>query len=325
MHDGLAWLAQLSLFLMLGLLLSPHDKLAFVSEGIILGGVLILLARPLSILLTLWPFKFRWREQLFIAWVGLRGAVPIVLALFPLMAGLEDAALFPTIAFIVVIMSLLLQGTTLARVARWLKLELPAEPEAMQRLNLEWSVGREDRVWVFELDGEHWTPPRSLEGVRLPENIIISAVLRDEQLLPWSLELRLQSGDRLLIIGNDEAETPLARLFSSVESIPALKERTFFGAFEIAADVELAALAQNFGIEIPQDKVEQKLADYIRERLNTAPVVGDRVHLGAHRTGGEGDRRWSGDPGGSEILSGHVFNPASQAGRTGQQVQELSG
>lgn len=115
----------------------------------------------------------------------------------------------------------------------------------------------------------------------MPENIIISAVLRDEQLLPWSLELRLQSGDRLLIIGNDEAETPLARLFSSVESIPALKERTFFGAFEIAADVELAALAQNFGIEIPQDKVEQKLADYIRERLNTAPVVGDRVHLGA--------------------------------------------
>lgn len=280
-HDGLAWLAQLSLFLMLGLLLSPHDKLAFVPEGIALGAVLILLARPLSIALTLWPFGFRWREQLFIAWVGLRGAVPIVLALFPLMAGLDNAALFPTIAFIVVIMSLLLQGTTLARAARWLKLELPAEPEAMRRLSLEWSVEQNHRVWVFELDGEHWTPARTLQGVKLPGNIVISAVLRGRELLPWTSELKLQSGDRLAVIGNDEAEKPLARLFSSVESIPALKERTFFGAFELNANIELAALAQNFGVAVPPDQAEQQLSEYIRERLHTAPVVGDRVPLGA--------------------------------------------
>ncbi|SDZ98625.1 potassium/proton antiporter [Marinobacterium iners] len=280
-HDGLAWLAQLSLFLMLGLLLSPHDKLAFVPEGIALGAVLILLARPLSIALTLWPFGFRWREQLFIAWVGLRGAVPIVLALFPLMAGLDNAALFPTIAFIVVIMSLLLQGTTLARVARWLKLELPAEPEAMRRLSLEWSMEQNHRVWVFELDGEHWTPARTLQGVKLPGNIVISAVLRGRELLPWTSELKLQSGDRLAVIGNDEAEKPLARLFSSVESIPALKERTFFGAFELNANIELAALAQNFGVAVPPDQAEQQLSEYIRERLHTAPVVGDRVPLGA--------------------------------------------
>ncbi|MET3998609.1 potassium/proton antiporter [Marinobacterium sp. MBR-109] len=280
-HDGLAWLAQLSLFLMLGLLLSPHDKLIFVPEGIALGAVLILLARPLSIALTLWPFGFRWREQLFIAWVGLRGAVPIVLALFPLMAGLDNAALFPTIAFIVVIMSLLLQGTTLARAARWLKLELPAEPEAMRRLSLEWSVEQNHRVWVFELDGEHWTPARTLKGVKLPDNIVISAVLRGRELLPWTSELKLQSGDRLAVIGNDEAEKPLARLFSSVESIPALKERTFFGAFELNANVELAALAQNFGVSVPQEQMDQNLSDYIRLRLHTAPVVGDRVPLGA--------------------------------------------
>ena len=280
-HDGLAWLAQLSLFLMLGLLLSPHDKLAFVPEGIALGAVLILLARPLSIALTLWPFGFRWREQLFIAWVGLRGAVPIVLALFPLMAGLDNAALFPTIAFIVVIMSLLLQGTTLARVARWLKLELPAEPEAMRRVSLEWSTEHNHRVWVFELDGEHWTPPRTLKGVKLPDNIVISAVLRGNELLPWTPELKLQSGDRLAAIGHDEAEKPLARLFSSVESIPALKERTFFGAFELNANIELAALAQNFGVAVPSDQAEQQLSEYIRERLHTTPVVGDRVPLGA--------------------------------------------
>jgi cell volume regulation protein A len=280
-HDGLAWLAQLSLFLMLGLLLSPHDKLAYVPEGIALGAVLIFLARPLAIALTLWPFGFRWREQLFIAWVGLRGAVPIVLALFPLMAGLDNAALFPTIAFIVVIMSLLLQGTTLARAARWLKLELPAEPEAMRRLSLDWSMQENHRVWVFELDGEHWTPPRTLQGVKLPDNIVISAVLRGSELLPWDPQLKLQSGDRLAVIGSDEAEKPLARLFSSVESIPALKERTFFGAFELNAGVELAALAQNFGVSVPEEQAQLRLSEYIHDQLHTVPVMGDRVPLGA--------------------------------------------
>jgi len=281
MHDGLAWLAQLSLFLMLGLLLSPHEKLAHVPEGVALGAVLILLARPLSIFLSLWPFGFRWREQLFIAWVGLRGAVPIVLALFPLMAGLEDAAIFPTIAFIVVIMSLLLQGTTLARAARWLKLELPAEPEAIRRLSLEWSTEKNHRLWVFRLDGEHWTPPRTLQGIKLPENIVISAVLRGQELLPWHADLELQSGDRLAVIGSDEAEQPLARLFSSVESIPALKERAFFGAFELNGKVELDALAQNFGVAVPPEQSALTLSDYIQQQLHTAPVVGDRVPLGA--------------------------------------------
>jgi len=281
MHDGMAWLAQLSLFLMLGLLLSPHEKLAFVPEGLALGAVLILLARPLSVVLTLWPFGFRWREQLFIAWVGLRGAVPIVLALFPLMAGLENAAIFPTIAFIVVVMSLLLQGTTLGKVARWLKLELPTEPEAVRRLSLDWSSEQNHRLWVFKLDGEHWTPPRTLQGVKLPDNIVISAVLRGDELLPWGADLKLQPGDRLAVIGNDEAEKPLARLFSSVESIPALKERTFFGAFELNANIELAALAQNFGVAVTPEQSGQPLSEYIREQLHTTPVVGDRVPLGA--------------------------------------------
>jgi cell volume regulation protein A len=280
MHDGLAWLAQLSLFLMLGLLLSPHEKLNFVPEGLMLGAVLILLARPLSIALTLWPFGFRWREQLFIAWVGLRGAVPIVLALFPLMAGLENAAIFPTIAFIVVVMSLLLQGTTLGKVARWLKLELPAEPGARERFNLDWTETHNHRLWIFELDGEHWTPPRTLQGLKLPDGIVISAVLRKDELIPWTRELKLEPADRLAVIGTDAAEKPLARLFTSVESIPALKESTFFGAFELNANVELAALAQNIGLSVPAEQADKTLAEYIRDQLHTTPVVGDRVAMG---------------------------------------------
>lgn len=280
-HDGLAWLAQLSLFLMLGLLLSPHEKMSYIPEGLALGAVLILVARPLAVALSLWPFGFRWREQLFIAWVGLRGAVPIVLALFPLMADIEHAGVFPIIAFIVVTLSLLLQGTTLARVARWLKLELPAEPAALRRLSIDWASPQNHRLMVFELDGEHWTPPRTLKGVRLPPDIVITAVLRDGVMLAYEQNLRLQSGDQLAVLGEESAERPLARLFSSVESIPALKESTFFGAFELNGSVLLEALVQNFGLEVAAELQGQSLATYIVSRLQAPPVVGDRVALGS--------------------------------------------
>ncbi len=280
-HDGLAWLAQLSLFLMLGLLLSPHDKMDYIPEGLALAAVLILVARPLAVFLSLWPFGFRWREKLFIAWVGLRGAVPIVLALFPLMANIEHAALFPIIAFIIVTLSLLLQGTTLARAARWLKLELPAEPGALRRLSIDWASPRNHRLMVFDLDGEHWTPPRTLKGVRLPSDIVITAVMREGVMLPYEADLELRGGDQLAVIGEEEAERPLARLFSSVESIPALKESTFFGAFELNGSVQLEALAQNFGIDVPVELKTQSLADYIVSRLQAPPIVGDRVALGS--------------------------------------------
>ncbi|MBR9828894.1 MAG: potassium/proton antiporter [Oceanospirillales bacterium] len=280
-HDGLAWLAQLSLFLMLGLLLSPHEKLDYVGEGLALGAVLILFARPLAVFISLWPFGFRWREQVFIAWVGLRGAVPIVLALFPLMADIEHAALFPIIAFIIVTLSLLLQGATLARVARWLKLELPTEPAATHRLSLDWSPAHYHRLMVFELDGEHWTPPRNLQGVRLPPDIVLTAVLRNGQLIPYEPDLKLQSGDQLAVIGEEGAEKPLARLFSSVASIPALKESTFFGAFELNGNVQLQALAQNFGLEIDPALQPLSVAEYIASCLHVPPVEGDRVALGS--------------------------------------------
>ncbi|KDE40409.1 Na+/H+ antiporter [Nitrincola lacisaponensis] len=279
-HDGLAWLAQLCLFLMLGLLLAPEEKMSHILEGVLLGTVLILVARPLAVALTLWPFGFRFKEQLFIAWVGLRGAVPIVLALFPLMAGIDSAHLFPTIAFIVVIMSLLVQGTTLAASARWLKLELPAEPKALQHRALEWSDDTQHQLMVFELDGEHWTPPRSLTGIRLPDGIVVCAVLRNDQLIPWQETLKLSGGDRLAVIGPVDTEAALARLFSSTESIPALRENVFFGLFELDAAIQIKDLQTSFGIDVEGADSQQSLADYVASRLPNHPVVGDRVKIG---------------------------------------------
>ncbi|MCP5272878.1 MAG: potassium/proton antiporter [Burkholderiaceae bacterium] len=123
--DGYAWLAQAGMFLLLGLLVTPTDLLPALGPSLALAAVLIFVARPAAVWLCLWPFRFTRAETAFIAWVGLRGAVPIVLALFPLLAGVPQAQLLFNTAFVVVLVSLLLQGSTIGWVARRLGVALP--------------------------------------------------------------------------------------------------------------------------------------------------------------------------------------------------------
>ena len=123
--DGLAWLSQSVLFLLLGLLVKPSELPALLGAGLAISVFLILVARPLAVVLCLAPFRFSAAETTYVSWVGLRGAVPIVLAVFPLLAGVPDARLLFNVAFVVVLVSLLVQGTTVAYAARRLRIELP--------------------------------------------------------------------------------------------------------------------------------------------------------------------------------------------------------
>jgi cell volume regulation protein A len=123
--DGYAWLAQAGMFLLLGLLVTPSSLAATLWPALGVALVLIFVARPLAVWICLWPFRFTPRETCFIAWVGLRGAVPIVLALFPLLAGTPQAGLLFNVAYVVVLVSLLMQGTTIGLAARRLGLAMP--------------------------------------------------------------------------------------------------------------------------------------------------------------------------------------------------------
>ena len=131
--DGYAWLAQAGMFLLLGLLVTPSKLLPSLLPALAVALLLIFVARPLAVWLCLWPFRFTARETWFIAWVGLRGAVPIVLALFPLLAGTPQAALLFNVAFVVVLVSLLMQGTTIGLVARRLGVAMPAPGDESER------------------------------------------------------------------------------------------------------------------------------------------------------------------------------------------------
>lgn len=124
-HDSLAWVMQIAMFLILGLLVFPSHLPPIIGSGLLITAIAVFLARPVSVLIALLPVKMSFREKLFVGWVGLRGAVPIVLATFPLLAGLSKAAILFDLVFFIVLASVLLQGTTVSFVARLLKVTVP--------------------------------------------------------------------------------------------------------------------------------------------------------------------------------------------------------
>src|SRR5690606_2505275 len=130
-YDGLAWLMQIVLFLTLGLLVLPSQIVPVMGIGIIISLFLMLVARPLSVFISLAFFKMKMRRRLYISWVGLRGAVPIVFATYPLLAGIEKANMIFNIVFFIALTSLLVQGTTLGIVAKWLRVSLPAKEKIL--------------------------------------------------------------------------------------------------------------------------------------------------------------------------------------------------
>ena len=136
-HDGLAWLAQMVMFVMLGLLVTPSDLLPTLVPSVLIAAFLFMLGRPVTVVLCLLPFRFAWNEQAFIAWVGLRGAVAIFLGSIPVLAGVEHASIYFQVAFAVVIVSLVVQGWTIAQAARLLEVELPPMPRTAPRIDVD--------------------------------------------------------------------------------------------------------------------------------------------------------------------------------------------
>lgn len=279
-HDGLAWLSQLCLFLILGLLVSPSDLLPLASGGLILAFALIFLIRPLAVIMTLWPFGFNRRELGFISWVGLRGAVPIVLALFPVIADLPSAQLIFHIAFFIVLVSLMVQGTTMTPLARRLKLEIPAGEEPYRRLPLDVPAAGDHELMLFPLRGDVWEVPRPLGQLRLPENTALAGVFRKRACLPPSPDLHLCTGDVIAIFATPAVVPELGRALSGRHTSMHLAERAFFGDFVLNGDALLGDVEQVYGIEFDELPPELSLAECFARRTKGHPVIGDKVKLG---------------------------------------------
>ncbi len=201
--DGLTWLAQIVVFLMLGLLVNPHEMLSVAAVSFLIGLFMILAGRPISVFLCMLPFrKINFRTKTFISWVGLRGAAPIIFATYPVVAGVPGASQIFNIVFFVTLLSLVLQGTSVIASARKLRL-IDDSPAA-------------DDDFGVELDDEHPTSLRTLvltehdlengntlRDIALPEGELVMMIRRDGRFIVPNGKRRLQTGDNLLIITED--------------------------------------------------------------------------------------------------------------------------
>ena len=280
-HDGLAWLAQIVMFLVLGLLVTPSALLAngFAALGVAL--VLMLAARPLAVVASLAPFRFPWREQLYISWVGLRGAVPIILALFPLLAGLEHAQLYFNVAFFVVLISLLVQGWTVAPVAHWLNLQVPANRGAVQRVNLDVPGQFEQELVGYRITPEAAAIGQSPSTLRLPAGARALAVIRGEESFSIADVEALAPDDYLYLLAPGRAVSALDKLFATIVQPDYLEEHHFFGDFVLKGNARLGDVSSAYGFKVDASIATQTLADYLAQRFNRRPVVGDRCRLGS--------------------------------------------
>ena len=206
--DGLTWLFQIILFLTLGLLVNPHELLDVAGVALLIGAFMILIARPLSVFLCLLPFpKMSSRAKCFVSWVGLRGAVPIIFATYPVLAQIEGASQIFNIVFFITLLSLLVQGMTISPIARWLHLDLPAEKEGND-FGVEISEETNTRLNEIELTENMLEHGKRLMDMHIPAGTLVILVKRKDQFLIPNGQLELMSGDKLLIIQENAEEQP---------------------------------------------------------------------------------------------------------------------
>ncbi|WP_291851198.1 potassium/proton antiporter [Bradyrhizobium sp.] len=272
--DAATWLAQIVMFVLLGLLASPQRLLDSVGPAVIVALVLMLVARPLAVLLCLAPFRFNWREKVFIGWTGLRGAVAIFLASIPMLVGLPKAYLYFDVALVVVIISLLLQGWTLASAARWLHVALPRTDRGPRRVELDLPGQLEQQLVGYPVRSRSLFFRRGL----IPSWSKPTLVIRDQRILSPAEADPIAPGDYIYLLAPPEKAGALDRFF--VDMPPgSTPDPHLLGDFLVSGDHTLGELAEIYGVSVAEEQAALTLADYFDIHLDHAPKAGAELVL----------------------------------------------
>ncbi len=213
-HDGVAWAGQIAMFVVLGLLSFPSQLMQVTTPSLFVAGALMLVARPLAVIPLLLPFGFSWRELLLVSWVGLKGAVPIILAIYPLMAGLPAGPVIFNVVFFVVLLSAVIQGGTLPWVARLLKLEVPPAPEPPLSLEITSLRDVDAEIVEYLVHEEVRAAGHTLRELALPEGAVVAMVVRGKTLITPRGSTEMKVGDHVFIVVNGASKEPIDHVFA---------------------------------------------------------------------------------------------------------------
>jgi len=279
--DGLAWLSQIVMFVMLGLLVTPSTLLVGLVPAVIVALALTLAARPLAVMLCVAPFRFHWREHAFLSWVGLRGAVPIFLGTIPVLADVPFARLYFDIAFVVVLASLLVQGWTVNLAARLLNLALPpgSGPSLRFDIELPQDVGRDMAVFAVQ-DGSASTrlKPSDLAANSAAE---VVAIMRDGAMLNPTAVRRLTAGDQVIVLAPEDRLPALDEPFGpSPPTQQIARVAAVLGEFTFDAAVNIGELGHTYDFQVPSSDRGLTVGAFLRRHLRKPPDPGDRLRLG---------------------------------------------
>lgn len=276
-HEGMTWLAQIIMFLMLGLLATPSQFPAIIIPSVLLALFLIFIARPLAVWLSLMPFNYTQQETTFVAWVGLRGAVSILLAILPALGGLPGADVYFNAAFIIVLVSLLIQGWTIKPVATKLGLIIPPRMGEVDKLEVDLPGTANHELISYRVA----KGSAVLQGERIPRWAMPSLVVRDGKSIRYQYAGRLRVNDLVYLFVMPSYTRLLDRLFASAKPLTK-DDEDIFGTFAISPQRPAKELDASYGPGLLTTR-EQSLtvAELIQNRFGGKADYADRVRLGS--------------------------------------------
>lgn len=280
-QDGVAWLSQIVMFLMLGLLVSPSRLLDTLLPALAIALFLIFLGRPLAVVACLLPFRFTWRERIFVSWVGLRGAVPIFLGTVPVLAELPNALVYFEIAFVVVLTSLLIQGWTINAAARRLNLALPPPPDPSPRFDVDLpsDVGRDMAAYTIQESSA--AVGRRPADLPLSAEVDIVSVIRDGAMRSTREIGALLPADYVVLIAPPEQLAQLDRIFGvPSKADPQGRMEAVLGEFAFPGSTKVGELREAYDLPIPAQDKDLSLDMFMRRHLRDTAGEGDRLRLG---------------------------------------------
>lgn len=275
-HDGLAWMSQITMFVVLGLLINPLTLLDIWWQGLLIAIALTFVARPLAVVPVLKLFGFNYREITLVSWVGLRGSVPIILAIYPLMYGLPNAPLIFSVVFFVVLISATVQGSTLPWVAQKLNLTEPPPPTPAVSLEITALNDVDAEIVEYTLAKQSRAAGRRLSQAALPEGTVVAMITRGTEVIPPRGSTQLIEGDHLFIVTKPETRLFIEQVFSTDGASEFWQEG---GVLRLKGYTKVCDLQHSYGINLIAT-ADLSLDEILKQSLQDKTAVNAKAQFG---------------------------------------------